>query len=249
MSSSFALTVVENLDSTTAELLRRPLGEAAVGTALLALRQSGGRGRSERVWESPPGGMYLSVVLRPYEPRGLSLLGALVALELLQRYGLSPRLRWPNDVMLQGRKIAGVLPVARYQGNRLERAVLGVGLNVRQAPESFPLELRGHVTTLAGLLPQRAWEVVEVARDYLAGLEQQLERLQQEGLESLCRRCEDYLEGLRQERVPVLVTAGQAVRPLPGIVGLAPDGALMLDGGQRLHGLGRDERLRFQDEV
>ena len=244
------LTIVEEIDSTNAELLRVSLDDAPPGSALLALSQSGGKGRSDRVWESPPGGMYLSVMLLPSNPQGLSLLGAKAILRLLESYGLQGKLRWPNDVMLEGKKLGGVLPVARYQGNRLERAVLGVGLNVCQPLEAFPAELRDHVTTLQHRQPSPDWgDVPRVARAYLRSLEVEWEAFQAEGLARLCAQCEPYLEGLTSDRLPALVQPGQPPRILSPIEGLTPEGALRLRGGQVLDALGREERLRFVDEL
>lgn len=243
------LRIVQSIDSTNAELMRLPLGQTQPGTALLALTQSGGRGRSDRVWESPLGGMYLSVVLHPSSPQGLALLGAKAILRLLESYGLRGVLRWPNDVMLGGRKLGGVLPVARYQGNRLERAVLGVGLNVKQSLSGFPADLQGQITTLQLQQPSRTWDVPEVAVSYLQALEVEGEMLETEGLPALCRRCEAYLEGLQGGRRAVLVQPGQPSRPLPAILGLTENGALRLAGGGTLEALGREERLRFEDEL
>lgn len=243
------LKVVATIDSTNAELMRLSPAQVQPGVALLALTQSGGRGRSDRVWESAPGGMYLSIVLLPKTPQGLSLLGAKALLRLLESYGLRGALRWPNDVMIDGRKLGGVLPVARYQGNRLERAVLGVGLNVAQPLSSFAEELRAHVTTLQTQLPLRSWDVVEVARSYLRALEVEWEALEGAGLGELCRRCEPYLEGLGGSRQPVLVQPGQQARPLAAILGLSDDGGLRLGDGRVLESLARDERLRFSDEL
>ena len=244
------LTIVEAIDSTNAELLRATLDQFPPGSALLALLQSGGRGRSDRVWESPRGGMYLSIMLLPDNPQGLSLLGAKAILRLLESYGLKGTLRWPNDVMVEGKKLGGVLPVARYQGNHLERAVLGVGLNVCQPLEAFPADLRHRVTTLQQLRPSRDWkDVPRVAQAYLRSLEVEWESLQVNDLAHLCAQCEPYLEGVASDRRPVLVQPGRPPQILPSIEGLTAHGALRLTGGEVLESLGREERLRFTDEL
>ena len=105
-------------------------GGAKEGTAVLALEQSRGRGRLGRGWVSPPGGLYLSVVLRPALPPerwpliGLALsLGAAAAAAV---HGRAPvRLKWPNDLLLDGRKVGGILVEAVG-----DAAVCGIGLNV-----------------------------------------------------------------------------------------------------------------------
>lgn len=248
---SWSLRVVERIDSTTAELLRCPIEQAQPGTALLALEQSGGKGRSDRPFLSPPGGMYLSVSLRPREPDGLSLLGSMALVVLLRRLGVASKLRWPNDVTVGGKKIAGVLPVARYSGNQLERAVLGVGFNISTPFEQFPEELRPGVTTLERELPggSASPEVLALTRDYLEVLEDELQALELSGLPALALRCETVLEALGEERRPCLVEPGQPPVELSPIVGLDGRGALLLEDGHRLEALGRDQRLRFTDEL
>ncbi len=241
---NFDLEVVESIDSTTLELMRRRAPDAPVGKALLARTQDGGRGRSERVWESPSGGMYLSIVLKSSFPHGLSLLGAKALLEYLRRFSLVAQLRWPNDVIVSGRKVGGVLPVVRYVGNRMERAVLGVGLNVAQDSQDFSPELRPFLTTLAQECSPRSWDTVEVAKGYLAVLLEELEKLNREGVAVLASRCESDLEGLGDPRPVVLVEPGKEPLVLSEVVGLDSDGALRLRCG-RLDGLGRDQRLRL----
>lgn len=247
---SWSLRVVESIDSTTAELLRCPAEQALPGAALLALEQSGGKGRADRSFVSPPGGMYLSVSLRPREPDGMSLLGAMAVVALLHRLGLSPRLRWPNDVTVGGKKIAGVLPVARYRGNLLERAVLGIGLNVSTDLSRFPQELRPLVTTVKHELSgAQTSDVRAMTRHYLELLQEELDALEVSGLPALCRRCESVLEGLGEARRPCLVEAGAPPEELAPIAGLDARGALRLADGRTLQALGREQRLRFLDEL
>lgn len=241
------LEVVEMIDSTTAELLRRPSSQAAPGTALLALRQQAGKGRSERAWISPLGGMYLSLVVEVDKPQGLALLGAKALLDLVSGFGVKAKLRWPNDVMVSGRKLGGVLPVVRYAGNRLERAVLGVGLNVCPEVSHFPDDLE--FTTLASERPEVAWSVPDVARRYLAKFETHLNILSSQGLACFVEHCQSDLEGTDPGRIPILVEPGVAPRRLAPIVGLDHDGALRLSDGTRLESLGREQRLRFADEA
>lgn len=108
------------------------------GTLVWAERQSQGRGRQGRRWESPAGGAYFSLVLRPTRPAvevpQLSLVAGLSAVEAIhEQTGLSTVVRWPNDILLNGRKLAGIL----IEG-RSEAAILGVGMNVTTAPKQLP---------------------------------------------------------------------------------------------------------------
>jgi len=108
---------------------------APEGTVVLASRQTSGRGRLGRSWESPEGGAYLSAVLRPSvdasEVASLALAVALGVAEGLETLGASPSLKWPNDVLLDGGKVAGVLLEMEAQPDRVDWVVVGVGVNVR----------------------------------------------------------------------------------------------------------------------
>ncbi len=116
------------------ELAGRPM--PADGTALLvvARRQRFGRGQQGRHWHSPPGGLWLSAAI-PWPSRsGSAALGLAVAVGLalqLEQLGLRPQLKWPNDLLLEGRKLAGLLPRVRHRGGQVRWAQVGIGLNGR----------------------------------------------------------------------------------------------------------------------
>ena len=135
------------VDSTNARA--RALAErgAPHGTLVTAAEQSAGRGRQGRTWTAPPGRALLCSVLFRDPPRLLPLAAGVAVAELA---GDSARVKWPNDVLIDGRKVAGILVEGRPQ----ERwAVLGIGLNVAVRDEDFPPELRGLAGTL-GLAPE-----------------------------------------------------------------------------------------------
>jgi BirA family biotin operon repressor/biotin-[acetyl-CoA-carboxylase] ligase len=119
-------------------------------TTVLADRQSGGRGREGRAWASPPGGLYLSVLLRPRFARvGLLPLAAGVAVaEAAGELGVHAELKWPNDVLASGRKLAGILSEAASGPGGVEWVVLGVGLNVALDVAGLPPGLAGAATSL-----------------------------------------------------------------------------------------------------
>lgn len=110
---------------------------APEGAVFLASSQTAGRGRLGREWVSPPGGVYLSVVLRPrVAPAEVSSLTLAVALGVamgLERLGIQPKLKWPNDLMLGGGKLAGLLHEMSVESDVVEWVVAGVGVNVRRA--------------------------------------------------------------------------------------------------------------------
>lgn len=118
------------------------------GTAVLASRQTKGRGRLGRSWESPAGGAYVSAVLRPHvapiEAGSLALaVGLGIARGLEQRFGIEPQLKWPNDVLLSGGKLAGILLEMAAETDRVDWVVAGVGVNVHRT---------GHIPAQAACL-------------------------------------------------------------------------------------------------
>lgn len=137
------LRLYETLPSTNEQAWTALAAGDRAGTAILALRQTAGRGQRGRRWASPPGGLYLSVILRPPNltaPQVPQLTlatawGIATALRRLpgQLSGapivLPIRLKWPNDLVAQGRKLGGILTETRWQGDRLLGAIVGIGLN------------------------------------------------------------------------------------------------------------------------
>ncbi len=159
-------------DSTNARARALALAGAPHGTLVTAAEQTAGRGRQGRSWVAPAGRALLcSLVLR--DPPRLLPLGAGVA--VAEVVGEAAQLKWPNDVLLEGRKVAGIL----VQGRSQERwAVLGVGLNVAVSPQDLPPELRERAGTL-GLEP----EAVEAVLERLTGtLQRWLEASEEEVL-------------------------------------------------------------------
>lgn len=138
------------LGSTNDRARELAAGGAPPFTVVVAEAQSEGRGRGGRRWHSPEGlGLWISVLLRPCAAdaaRLASLLVGVAASRAVERVtaGLRARLKWPNDVLLGGRKVAGVLCEATRDGG----LVAGVGVNVRQRPGDFPPELRAHAISL-----------------------------------------------------------------------------------------------------
>ena len=125
-------------------------GGAEEGTIVAADAQTAGRGRHGRVWISPPGaGLYVSIVLRPArEVTPLLTLAAGVAMSegIQAATGLATQLKWPNDVYVGERKLAGILAEAGASGAGLQHVVLGCGINV--LPASFPPEIAQRATSI-----------------------------------------------------------------------------------------------------
>jgi BirA family biotin operon repressor/biotin-[acetyl-CoA-carboxylase] ligase len=145
------------------------------GTAVVAARQAAGRGARGRAWQSPEGGLWLSVLWRPRpgdDARLLSLRAGLALATVLDGLGGLPpvALKWPNDLMMAGRKVGGVLCEARWQGDTLAWVVLGVGLNVRNlAPEGTRLPAASLVEWRDDLVPGALAAPVAAALARLGG--------------------------------------------------------------------------------
>ncbi|HEY5950840.1 MAG TPA: biotin--[acetyl-CoA-carboxylase] ligase [Kofleriaceae bacterium] len=120
--------------STNDEAARLARAGASHGTVVIAERQSGGRGRDGRVWQSPAGGLYLSAVLRPPIPvvdvPPMTLAIGIGLCEAVRTTGAPAVLKWPNDLLVHDRKLAGVLVEAQSQANRLEAVIVGIGVNI-----------------------------------------------------------------------------------------------------------------------
>jgi BirA family biotin operon repressor/biotin-[acetyl-CoA-carboxylase] ligase len=137
-------------DSTNSRARELAGAGAPGGTVVTAAEQTAGRGRRGRIWTAPAGSALLySAIVRPLERRHalLPLAAALAACEAAEclESGVECRIKWPNDIWVAERKLAGILIEARPQDGW---AVIGVGLNLAIAPEEFPPELRETATSL-----------------------------------------------------------------------------------------------------
>jgi BirA family biotin operon repressor/biotin-[acetyl-CoA-carboxylase] ligase len=148
----------EETTSTQEEAKSRAARGLEAGALFIAGRQTAGRGRLGRTWESPAGGLWYSLVLRPEMPPAavpsLTLVAALDwALTLQDATGLDAKVKWPNDVWVGKRKVAGILTEMSSEADRVHWVVLGVGLNVNNAPPAGTLAPAASLKSLTG----RAW--------------------------------------------------------------------------------------------
>ncbi len=174
--------VTDSTNSCAAEAAERG---AAHGSIFCADAQTGGRGRFDRRWESPPGvNLYLSLLLRPpVDPQRAPQLTLVTAVALAKAVEAATKmpawLKWPNDLFLAGKKAAGILAEMSNDLDRLRHVVIGVGLNVNAEESHFPKDLRRSATSLmlaAGRTFRRAEILVrfldcfaESYRDFLSG--------------------------------------------------------------------------------
>jgi len=199
------------------------------GTLVIAEEQTAGRGRDGRTWRSPPGGVWLATLLRPppaLPAAGvLSLRVGLVLSDVVEAVlGARPTslsrpragLKWPNDVLVDDRKVAGILCESRWQGDTLQWLAIGIGVNVAN---DIPPDLADRAVALRELRPSaRRIDVLDQLVPALGRLTAHGAQLTEFECAAFARR--DWLRG-RQLRAPL---AGRAL-------GIRPDGALLVDTG------------------
>jgi len=142
---------LESTNSMAFELARKGAPEGAV---VVAEAQTKGKGRIGRKWESPAGtNLYISIILRPkvapQGAQGLTFVAAVAAAEAVLATGISPAVKWPNDILTGGRKTAGILLEMDSEPDRVHFVVVGVGVNLNMKKESFPDSIREIATSVA----------------------------------------------------------------------------------------------------
>jgi BirA family biotin operon repressor/biotin-[acetyl-CoA-carboxylase] ligase len=201
---------------------------APEGVLVVAEAQTGGRGRLGRQWDSPPGtGLYVSLLLRPPLPPTempqITLTTAVAVARALKRVtGVSPGIKWPNDLLLAGKKLGGILTEMETESEQIRHVVVGLGLNVNNP--AFPAELEPLATSLL-LATGRRHSRVEILQAWLEEFEELYGRF-------LARE----FAGILDEWRSLTVTLGRRVTVRQGPVTIcgqalevAPDGALLVE--------------------
>jgi BirA family biotin operon repressor/biotin-[acetyl-CoA-carboxylase] ligase len=176
---------------------------AAHGEVVVAEGQTAGRGRRGRAWLSPPGlNVYLSVILRPDLPPArapeLTLLASVALCQAVRLAGVPADIKWPNDLMVRGRKVAGVLTEIAAELDEVHWVVLGIGVNVNAGAEDFPRELRDCASSLS-LECGRPVPRAAFAASLLAALEEWLDRHAAGGFEPVREAWKEMSETLGRE--------------------------------------------------
>lgn len=144
------LIYFRHLASTMDEAARMAQEGTETGTVVLAEEQSAARGRFRRQWVSPPGNLHISVVLRPSTEvlRYLSIMSGVAVVRAIRKAtGIRSTIKWPNDVMIGGKKVCGILVENTLRGDTVQHSVLGIGVNVTFDPSAVD-ELSGKATSL-----------------------------------------------------------------------------------------------------
>ncbi len=219
----------EAIDST--QRLARELARSGApeGTTVVAERQTAGRGRLGRTWHSPAGvNLYCTVILRPAVaptavPQLALVAGLAVADAVREVAALAPALKWPNDVVLGGRKVAGILTELEAELERVHFVLAGIGVNVNL--EVFPPELAERATSLR-LERGRPVDRAAVAAGLLAALEERYRRFLAGGFAAMRSEWESC-SALTGKEVRVTTPEGAVAGR---VLGVDDDGALRLSG-------------------
>jgi BirA family transcriptional regulator, biotin operon repressor / biotin---[acetyl-CoA-carboxylase] ligase len=160
----FSVVVLDEVDSTNDEAARQLAAGRAAPFAILARRQTRGRGRFGRTWHSAENGnLYASFAFRPRVPpermQTFTLWMGVNVCELIVNFTqLRPGLKWPNDIVFDGRKAGGMLTEARVDADQIRDLVFGLGLNVNSPPADWPRDLAHHAISL-GELAGTTWDL------------------------------------------------------------------------------------------
>ncbi|MBS4007913.1 MAG: biotin--[acetyl-CoA-carboxylase] ligase [Clostridium sp.] len=197
------------IDSTNRLARELAAAGAVEGTLILSEEQLAGRGRLGRSWVSPAGGIWLSLVVRPrlapHKAQLITLLAAVAAVEATKMTtGLVPGIKWPNDLLLGGRKLAGILTEVSAEMERVNYLVLGIGLNANLSAEHFQGELADRATSLL-LETGRSTSRVSWVQNFLTVFEDAYLLAQEQGFAGVLASWRRYSVTLGQN---VLVNSG-----------------------------------------
>jgi BirA family transcriptional regulator, biotin operon repressor / biotin---[acetyl-CoA-carboxylase] ligase len=198
------------------------------GAVVLAEEQTAGRGRAGRAWHSERGtGLYITLLLRPrlspVQAPLLTMLAGISAHAAIQaQTGLAPELKWPNDLLLNGKKIGGILTEMHAEPNQIKFVIVGIGINVNQ--EKFPAELSAIATSLRKETG-RVWPRLELLARLLHEFESDYNRWMREGPSSVIESFQKISSFANSRQVRV--DSGNEV--YFGITaGLSPEGLLLV---------------------
>lgn len=234
-----AIHLFQEVDSTNDEAAGLAARGAPEGVVVIADSQRRGRGRLGRRWASPGGvGLYLSVILRPpiqpHEAPALTLLGAVAVADAVERTtGLDAGIKWPNDLIVRGRKVAGILGEIAAETSCLHHVILGIGINVNQTEADFEGELRQTASSLrieAGHPVDRT----AIGRSLCESLDGWYDRFLSDGIAFVLERARQRC--LTLGRVVVARTGDEELRGLAVALGSAGE-LVVRDADAKLHRL------------
>jgi BirA family biotin operon repressor/biotin-[acetyl-CoA-carboxylase] ligase len=221
----------EVVDSTQNLALSLAARQDSHGTVVIAEQQKSGRGRQKRKWLSPKGGIWLSVILRPEIPTAritlLPFAAALAVCNAIRATGLDARLKWPNDVMVSGKKVAGILLDISAEADQVNHAVIGIGINANVDANAISARLEGiKITSISDELG-RTVSRLDLAKTLLENLERYYLEMEKRGPSAIMQEWKKNSDMLGRK-----VTVSQGGKTIQGLaVDVNDDGSLLLRTG------------------
>ena len=218
------------IDSTNIYATKLAREGAAQGAIVIADAQSGGKGRLGRSWVSPPGvNLYLSAILRPavlasVAPQVNLLAAVAVADTISEVCQLTPAIKWPNDVLVAGKKVCGILAEMQTEAGELRAVILGIGVNINAPLSAFPEELHDKASSLL-LVSGRTIERSAFTASLLTHLEKYYVLWLEQGFVALRSAWESYASSMLGKRIAVAAPEGTVTGTA---LGLDDDGALLV---------------------
>lgn len=206
------------VDSTNRRGKEMALQGAAEGTLVVAEEQTRGRGRLGRQWFSPRGGIWFSIILRPdlspYQAPLLTLLTSLAGVKGIKNAtGCSLSIKWPNDLIWQGKKVAGILTEINAEMDRINFVVVGAGINANIKKDHFPEDISSKATSLTGPGGKSVYRP-KILASFLNEMEKLYDEAQEEGFKGLIGEWKQYSSTLGKQvevKTPRGIIKGEAV--------------------------------------
>lgn len=232
----------EALPSTN-DLARKVAREGAPeGTVIQAGEQTGGKGRLGRIWHSPPGGLWMSLILRPPLPAekcsSLALLVSLWIIECLEKKAEIPlEIYWPNDIYVQQKKMGGILLESSVSKGGVDWIVAGIGLNVNNITEGFPAGVTAVSLSSLGITA----ELNTVRDELLCWIERRYKKFCREGGEPFIPLLRARF-GMKGKEAELTETSGTRIIK---VLDLGPEGEMLIETDGRVETIRSAERLRL----
>jgi len=243
--------LIEETSSTNELAKQLALSGAKEGTIIISATQSSGRGRLRRTWASPLGGLWFSIILRPRirpaDVHKLTVLAGLSAAETLRRlYGLAIETKWPNDILVDGRKICGILCEAHSKGEKVNFAIVGIGINANFDPlKALPNSIAANASSIETELGRRI-RLEDLLAALLERLEANYDTCMESGFASILAVWKKHASFLGQE-----VRVIDRGKPITGLAeDVDEEGYLVikLKNGTSKHVLAGDVSLRKKSQ-
>jgi BirA family biotin operon repressor/biotin-[acetyl-CoA-carboxylase] ligase len=202
---------VDSTNDIAYELAEKKMKE---GTVIIAEEQAQGKGRHGREWVSPPkGGIYMSCILRPeMEPSEIpkiTLLAAVAVAKAIRAVtGLPASIKWPNDILIDGKKVCGILTEMKAEQDRVAFIILGIGVNVNTPSKTLPKTATSLKAELHNIGKDAAISRIELARNILESVEKYYDILKDNGASSIIEEWKK-LSGMLGSKVKVILPKRQ----------------------------------------